>query len=77
MNPLTIKTFEDLHKSNLSPVEFASRALAGEFDHIIEPGSVQVCIDEFGQFVSFNPRRTVPTEAEAESDGNFHALFAD
>lgn len=57
--PLSIKTFEDLHNCDLSPVEFATRALAGEFDHLVEPGSLMVSIDEFGQFVSFSPRRTV------------------
>lgn len=55
---MTFQTIEELYRSNMDPAEVAARAVLGEFDHLIDPDSLQVAWDDDGPFVAFSPRRT-------------------
>ncbi|MEU8175698.1 hypothetical protein AB0C14_22705 [Microbispora hainanensis] len=59
---MTINTIEDLFKSDLDPGELAARAVLGEFDHLIDPDSIEIVWDEHGPFVAMSPRRLANTD---------------
>ena len=65
---MTFNTFEDLFKSNLDPGEIAARATLGEFDHLIDPDSLEIVWDEHGPFVAMSPRRRARQARKPQAD---------